>query len=515
MTAAIITKGSPRIDTDSLPFGIKLMPHQKAMVYRMLEIEKTLFGKQTHPFAMMSDKPGAGKSYAILAFLYLANKVVFKGVRPHVNMIVVPYNICTQWNQYLSKIYGPSGSARCGVKYKRLTEYSDIITLYTDPAVLFEFDILLTTSLYFDMIAQTIRSLRLKIQRVFFDEADTIRNLLQTPMECRMTWFVSASIASLFGQSNSLTIGGYKMDLAVLKKHDVACDHDFVNENIVLPDPTTTVLRCDKGGCGDLYYGLLSRAFQMYKRQLQALDYSCVRGDLPMLQIKSEYEACVYVHTDVVKRKAANEERVERLREDYNVAMKKYNSVKDVDQDMASNIWNGIACIDQEIQYVNRIIEDCAYKLSMIDRFKLEHNVRLDGSDGVWCDGKLGVIKRFLKETVLPDPTRQCIVFADYDYVYEQLRQYMKQLGIGYKDLDGGNMDAMDATIGAYKQGRFQVLLADSSMYSCGMNLENTSDILFVHKMDELKEKQVIGRAHRYGRDETLRVWCAAYEGER
>jgi SNF2 family DNA or RNA helicase len=48
-------------------------------------------------------------------------------------------------------------------------------------------------------------------------------------------------------------------------------------------------------------------------------------------------------------------------------------------------------------------------------------------------------------------------------------------------------------------------------MYSCGMNLENTTDIIFVHNMDPQREKQVIGRAHRYGRKNALSIWYIDY----
>jgi|UniRef100_A0A6C0BFH3 N12 class adenine-specific DNA methylase len=162
---------SQRIATERLPLQIKLMPHQRAMVYEMLMIEN-----RDAAYAMMSDKPGAGKTYAVLALIYFLNKVMFPA-KKHVNMIVVPYNICTQWKHSMEKIYGPSGLM---IKYKTLTEYSEMMSLYIDPSVLMEYDILLTTSLYFDNLAKTLASLRLRLRRVFFDEADTIKSLLMT-----------------------------------------------------------------------------------------------------------------------------------------------------------------------------------------------------------------------------------------------------------------------------------------------------------------------------------------------
>ena len=64
----------------------------------------------------------------------------------------------------------------------------------------------------------------------------------------------------------------------------------------------------------------------------------------------------------------------------------------------------------------------------------------------------------------------------------------------------------METIINGYKNKEFNILMADSSMFSCGMNLENTDGILVLHKMNALKEKQIIGRAHRYGRVGALNV---------
>ena len=46
------------------------------------------------------------------------------------------------------------------------------------------------------------------------------------------------------------------------------------------------------------------------------------------------------------------------------------------------------------------------------------------------------------------------------------------------------------------------------------MNFENASDIIFVHKMDLSIEKQVIGRAQRIGRKETLNIIYLEHENE-
>ena len=66
-----------------------------------------------------------------------------------------------------------------------------------------------------------------------------------------------------------------------------------------------------------------------------------------------------------------------------------------------------------------------------------------------------------------------------------------------------------------YKKGNTNVLLINSKFFGSGMNLENTSDIIIIHKMQGDIEMQAIGRAHRFGRIGNLRVWKLYYENEK
>lgn len=504
----MITRQSSRFKTDDLPLKIKLMSHQKAMVYQMLQLEGRLFGR-TDAYAMMADLPGAGKSYAVLAMLYVTNQIIFKKKKPHVNLIVVPYNICSQWNTYMNKIYGPPGLV---MNYKVLVEYKDFITVYVSPESLLDYDIILTTSLYFDTIAKTVQSLNLEIQRVFFDEADTIKNLLMTPLKCKMTWFISASMSTLFGKSDSLKIGEYSLSLSRLKANDVSCDPDWINDNIVLDPPATRTLTCP-----NIFHKLLTETVSsQHHTRLQSMDYSCIKLELVRENIilDSEYTACRGHMLESTARIDYCEHKIADLEEDDKAIMKQYNVVKDFDANEAKKLQDRSNEIRKLIHKHKETIAECRSILAKFDGFRETYGIDFNNrthEEGNGTKSKVTFLKEFLS-TIKTDPKRQCILFTDYDYVYRWLRSYMADKRITFRDLDGGNIASMDRTIISYKNGEYQVLLADSSMYSCGMNLENTSDICFIHRMGTAKENQVIGRAHRYGRNGVLNVTYILYE---
>lgn len=487
-----LSKQSDRAATHKLPLKVKLMPHQQAMVYQMLQIEKSLITKE-NAYAMMSDKPGAGKTYAILAMLYITNQVIFKDVKPHVNLIVVPYNICTQWKQSMEAIYGGSGEL---IKYKVLTEYSDMMSLYIEPQNLLQYDVLLTTSLYFDTIANTLRSLKLKIQRVFFDEADTIKSLLSTPLECSMTWFVSASIASLFTKGTTkVDIGNYNLELPRLQKYNVCCEPDFINEHIVLPDPIVHEL-----SCANVYHDLLLHlSGSKHYEHIESMDFRFLRSEfVSAAGVDSEFKACNFLFQDAKLKEKRSRELIPSLEKDYRFM---------VSRDMKEHARN----VKEQIEKHLDIISQAETIQQRVEAFKIKYDMVEDDLEPTASpsESKLDIIKDILLNKMQPND--QAILFTNQDGIYSLLRPFLRQHDITFRDLDGGNIELMDAIIGAYKRKECRLLLADSSMYSCGMNLENTNAIIFVHKLDELREKQVIGRAHRYGRDAPLNIYYMNY----
>ena len=56
--------------------------------------------------------------------------------------------------------------------------------------------------------------------------------------------------------------------------------------------------------------------------------------------------------------------------------------------------------------------------------------------------------------------------------------------------------------------------MLNSNLFGCGLNLQCTSDIVFLHKTDTTLEKQIIGRAQRPGRKDALNIWHIMHENE-
>jgi superfamily II DNA or RNA helicase len=120
--------------------NIILKDHQLAIINRCIEIENNNICN----LGIMSDKPGTGKTFAILGLIYYSQKKT--------NIIVVPQNIILQWCEAINTFSNGK------LKYKKFINYNDILDLYNENTKLFEYDILITTSLYYNLIATTVQS---------------------------------------------------------------------------------------------------------------------------------------------------------------------------------------------------------------------------------------------------------------------------------------------------------------------------------------------------------------------
>ena len=142
---------------------ITLKTHQLAMLKRCIEIENI----PNNNYGIMNDKPGTGKTYVILGLIAETLQ------ENSTNIIIVPQNIYSQWCTSIERFSKK-------ITYKKFINYDNIIQLYTKPEILYESNIILTTSSYYHIISTTLSSLNININRVFFDEIDSISNIIST-----------------------------------------------------------------------------------------------------------------------------------------------------------------------------------------------------------------------------------------------------------------------------------------------------------------------------------------------
>ena len=110
------------------------------------------------------------------------------------------------------------------------------------------------------------------------------------------------------------------------------------------------------------------------------------------------------------------------------------------------------------------------------------------------------------------------LIFSDFDNTFNDITNYMDSIGLTHRRVMGTSA-TINKLVKNYKLPNndpesIQVLLLNAEYCASGINLENTSDIVIYHSMNDAKTKQIIGRGQRPGRTSVLNVWKLCYENE-
>lgn len=493
---------------------IKLWPHQEAMLAKCKEIESSphfaesivrsadrYMDKSALPeltkvaIGIMNDPPGSGKTFAILS-------LIADDPNPGINIIIVPQNIYTQWESAIKTIFGPIDKPT--LSYLCCNNYGIISQLYMEPDAFNDFNVILMNDIYADNLAITLNDNKIKVKRFIVDEIDSVQKRMFNPIQSQHVWLLSAS----FIHTDYFTIGPYK-----ILSHDMPyilckCDPDFVADHFGMCDPVGEIIWCDDKDIL-LFDGLVK------DEVITSLNSGDVR---PLL--KSMYN--VYPPEKRGLKDLA-EARMKELKERADELLASSDSLKLADISGA-----GISSDPEKIE---------------------REKARLK-SESARCQEQAGILEKRLASYLAPTKTKseifisdicqrikttpasKWLIFNDNHSALFDTQVKLKSLDISCTLIDGGNPVAISNAIKSYKEGwtheitdasgikhtvteHAQVLLLNATTEGAGMNLENTTHMLFMHATNPRLVEQVIGRAQRFGRVGQLLIIGLFNENER
>jgi SNF2 family DNA or RNA helicase len=145
---------------------------------------------------------------------------------------------------------------------------------------------------------------------------------------------------------------------------------------------------------------------------------------------------------------------------------------------------------------------------------KQHEEMRLNEKSGIKYTRKTKI--EFMEYFIRTKINSECkvILCSSYIRIFNDIKHLLNNYNIKYKELDDGNVNSISKSINDYNYGNINVLLLNSNLFGCGLNLQCTSDIVFLHKTESELEKQIIGRAQRIGRKNSLNIWYLMYQNE-
>lgn len=97
------------------------------------------------------------------------------------------------------------------------------------------------------------------------------------------------------------------------------------------------------------------------------------------------------------------------------------------------------------------------------------------------------------------------IVFSDWNDTFEAIRHSMVHNGINYVEITG-TAEMRRKKLEKFENGEVKVVFLNSKTDSSGINMQQTTDIILYHSMEDRTRQQILGRANRIGRKIPLTV---------
>jgi hypothetical protein len=518
----------------------------------------------TEGLAFMMDKPGTGKTFVAVALSVHESQRQHHGRR--LTLVASPCHILFQWTEAVALVTGqepvPFGTeennnninnnnnTKNTTKEKETTtrrrlprwcvveHYSDILRLYAHPREALEYDVILVSDLYFVSLHGILTEHGIPVHRLVVDEADSpaMAPVLERPKTAAHVWLVSATVGRLFGTNNNsnnnnnnnnnpnekdentndeLRAGPYYMPLSELPKVACVCADEFVRDSVKLEDPVEKQVKCK-----DAYVSfVLETPSGLEKlKDVNALAIAPPEGFVPSTldtnTEKNDNENKNYNNN--------NKNETKRGLDDMTTALHYYlgytscnTSIYDDNDDTAPKNNNNNDITTNKDDHVPNDPE----------ALKLES----------WRWQKLTALSRILRDAFAArgDSARVLIV-SELSEGLEAVRDHLlyHHHDFGHCDGDiennkkeekrelvpvmvtGGTHETIRRAILAYHRGDANVMLLDLSKYAAGINLQVTTDLVFLHAPSRPDVRlQAVGRAQRPGRTSRLNIWYLLHDG--
>ena len=482
------------------------------------------------------------------------------------NIIVIPHNLSSQWEGYI-KMFGTIAS------YKIINKQKLFDAFKSDEGKLEDYDLVVVTSTFFNKVAKLYADKNVRLQRIIFDEVDNLNIPSCSSIQAGFIWFVTASYGNVLhprgytkfdssvqryifcanGVRNSGFIKNIFLDLSsnlpkeLVKVLIVKNKESYVESSLQLPEVRHHIIKCktpytisilnglvDKNvieslNAGDMQTALshinsnnkgseeniISTLIEKFTKQMTNLQ---LRLNMTLEYVYDDDREREHEHSILVKRMDDLRAKVTQIKErvhDSNNCIICYDSIE---TKTITKCCQNSFCFKCIHMWINKksmcpickshLVGDMLYTVYKEDNCA-QCSSKISDDEMNECFDKVKNIEILLKNK----KNAKVLIFSNFDTTFQKIIPVLNTLNMKYEFIKG-NGDQIRAIVNRYKSDAVNVLLVNSRNYGTGMNLENTTDVIMLHKFDIQLETQIIGRAQRFGRVDPLNVYYMLHENE-
>ena len=510
-------------------------------------------------YAILADKVGSGKTYMILGLIchkqippdrdkilnsaiYTVTKFKDDEIPIKTNLIIVPHNLTHQWKIAFSfsklKTYVISKKIDIDnlVFVDNIFENEIILSDadYNENNCVSFYDCLIISSTMFDHFYNKFYDI--KWARIIIDEVVSIKLPPELDFKCNFIWFLTATPSGIkYVRRNYIrllvhSITDQTLNYIVIKNND-----DYVDTSMNLPNINQIVIKCLTPSELNVMRGYVDDDI------INMINAGNMQGAATRLNCNIETsENILNVLTKKLKKDLYNkiqelEYENRRIPDDKRLHDEKIKKIKD----KISALEIRFNCIEEKIKYFNKnecpicfdilkspILTKCCNNLFCLEcilrcvncpycrtEIKIDKCTFInDNVDKV--NKKLCTKAENLITLIKKNPNGKFLIFSEFEKTFDNLNEILYDNNISFNKLVGSGI-VITSIIKRFELGEINVLMLNANNYGSGLNLQMATDIIIYHELKLELETQVIGRAQRLGRNESLNVYYLFNDNEK
>lgn len=513
-------------------------------------------------YGILADKVGSGKTLMVVGLINdkvklsdtekilsssLYSSITIKDSKKclKTNLILVPHSLTTQWEEAFSqsKLKYYIISKRKDIDYLEFDDYIDDIcealVINEDQCLQYYDTIICSASMFSDYFAKFRTS---KYSRIIIDEVLQIKLPADFNWCCNFAWFVTATPSGLsYVRRHYIKelIGGISNYHTLLS---VKNNDDFVDQSMKLPDVIFKKIKCltpkELLVIRDLIPAEVINMINANNIQEALKRLNCnidtndnifniltkrTKQDIEDEQAKLEYVTKRHYVDEKLKEDNIKscEDKIKKLEDKLKNIKQRIDSFSEDNCPICFNndnkpvivsCCNNIVCL-KCIVNVKNLCPFCRTNITT-DKMNILDNSQKKNLKKDEKDEKLKNKIDNLLEIINNKKKGRYLVFSAYDETFNDIIKEFEKNNITYSTILG-SVAHINNVINDFTSGKINVVMMNAKHYGSGLNLQMATDIVLYHEMTKELETQVIGRAQRLGRKESLVVHYLLHDNEK
>lgn len=411
------------------------------------------------------------------------------------SLVLVNVSLLTQWQQELN---------RTTLRHKILYSKAEI----DNPLNISDYDVIVVSATIYNLFTKV--HLHKMWKRLIIDEPANTGILAIEKAHAHFYWLITSTPEELFEQKNK----GLLAELIPNNYNDFAPvilrnDEEFVKRSFDMPK--TEYIRYDCYSVSTFFQGIVNKTVFEMLESGNIAGAVAFYGGTPQTSIYDAYiqKKQKKINELLESGGSASVQRMRELRSDISTL-----------QQRLPNCHTVTSCCHQfqpETEVPSGPTGACpfcreqGYVLLQVKANESNFFVPPKGVE-VLPPLKINVLLKIVMDKIV-DPTKKILIFSNHNETFSTIKRFLSSpsgvpSGVGgcsFLELKG-TKTTRDNTLDAYKSGNTNILLLNTISGGSGLNLQETTDIIIYHTVNEFTNAQVISRALRIGRTRKLEV---------